>query len=85
MDDNRWMAYAMEHNLPLPNFQNSASSSKSEDKFTFKTRGMPEPLTAIKDQKLDSGSTGAASGTIEEHPENWAIFMPLGITRDTNQ
>ena len=68
MDDNRWYAYAMEHNLPLPNFQGSASSTKSDDKFTFKTRGMPEPLSSIKDPKSESG--GATSATIEEHPES---------------
>ncbi|KAI3475412.1 hypothetical protein L1887_63223 [Cichorium endivia] len=69
MDDNRWYAYAMEHNLPLPNFQNSsASSSKADDKFTYKTRGTSEPLSSIKDQK--SESSGSTSSTIKEHPEN---------------
>ena len=77
MDDNRWISYALEHNLTLPSFRNSsASSTKSdESKFTFKTsrdyRAATEPLATINDQKSNLSTTlESTTETIEEHPEN---------------
>lgn len=73
MDDNRWCAYALEHNLPLPNFKSSsASSTKSDEtKFTFRSSKdyRNEPLSTIKDQKSNSSTQETNDDVIEEHSE----------------